>query len=78
MGKVIVPALIENLGDVENRERGFITADQVRVLEVKGCPGRSGGFRSSDAHQPDCPAWFASLPDEAIAGDWRNRGDGSL
>ena len=34
MGKVLVAARIENLADVENRERGLIPADQVRSVEV--------------------------------------------
>ena len=34
MGQVRVTALIENLYDVENRERGLIPADQVRHVEV--------------------------------------------
>ena len=34
MGKVIVTAKIENLNDVEMRERGLIPADQVRSVEV--------------------------------------------
>jgi predicted aspartyl protease len=34
MGKVLVKARIENLVDVENRERGLLPADQVRSVEV--------------------------------------------
>lgn len=34
MGKVLVRAKIENLADVENRERGALPADQVRTVEV--------------------------------------------
>ena len=34
MGKVLVSAKIENLGDIEMRERGLIPADQVRFVEV--------------------------------------------
>jgi predicted aspartyl protease len=34
MGKVLVTAKIENLFDVENRERGVLPADQVRTVEV--------------------------------------------
>ena len=34
MGKVIVSARIENLADVEIRERGLIPAEQVRAVEV--------------------------------------------
>lgn len=34
MGKVTVTAKIEKIGDVENRERGLIPADQVRTVEV--------------------------------------------
>ena len=34
MGKVIVAARIENLGDLEVHERGLIPADQVRAVEV--------------------------------------------
>ena len=34
MGKVIVTALIENLNDVEMREKGLLPADQVRSVEV--------------------------------------------
>jgi len=34
MGKVIVAGRIENLNDVENRERGLIPAEQVRAVEV--------------------------------------------
>lgn len=35
MGKVLVKAKIENLFDVENRERGLLAADQVRSVEVR-------------------------------------------
>jgi predicted aspartyl protease len=35
MGKVIVTAKLENLNDVEMRERGIIQADQVRSVEVQ-------------------------------------------
>src|ERR1019366_2025883 len=34
MGKVLVTAKIENLFDIENRERGSLPADQVRTIEV--------------------------------------------
>jgi predicted aspartyl protease len=34
MGKVLVTAKIENLFDIENRERGSLAADQVRSIEV--------------------------------------------
>jgi predicted aspartyl protease len=34
MGKVLVRAKIENLVDLENRERGLLPADQVRSVEV--------------------------------------------
>ena len=34
MGKVIVPALIENLGDLENASDGRLTAEQVRRIDV--------------------------------------------
>lgn len=34
MGRVLVKARIENLVDVENRERGLLAADQVRSVEV--------------------------------------------
>jgi len=34
MGKVLVRARIENLGDVEMRERGVLSAEQVRQVEV--------------------------------------------
>lgn len=34
MGKVLVKAKIENLVDVETRERGLLPADQVRSVEV--------------------------------------------
>lgn len=34
MGKVLVRATIENLADVENRERGLIPPEQVRAIEV--------------------------------------------
>ena len=34
MGKVLVAARIENVFDIENRERGLLPADQVRAVEV--------------------------------------------
>jgi predicted aspartyl protease len=34
MGKVIVPAKIENLGDVFGKEKGAVADDQVRRVEV--------------------------------------------
>ena len=34
MGKVVVTAKIENLFDVESRERGLLAADQVKSVEV--------------------------------------------
>lgn len=34
MGKVLVPAKIENLFDIERREQGLLPADQVRSIEV--------------------------------------------
>lgn len=34
MGKVLVTAKIENLFDIENRERGLLPPDQVRSVEV--------------------------------------------
>jgi predicted aspartyl protease len=34
MGKVLVAAKIENVFDIENRERGLLPADQVRSVEV--------------------------------------------
>lgn len=34
MGKVIVPAKIENLGDVFGKEKGAVSDDQVRRVEV--------------------------------------------
>jgi predicted aspartyl protease len=34
MGKVILTAKLENMNDVENRERGTLPADQVRSVEV--------------------------------------------
>jgi predicted aspartyl protease len=34
MGKVLVTAKMENLFDLENRERGLLPADQVRSVEV--------------------------------------------
>jgi clan AA aspartic protease len=34
MGKVLVTARLENLFDVESRERGLLPADQVRTVEV--------------------------------------------
>jgi predicted aspartyl protease len=34
MGKVLVKVKIENLFDVESRERGLLPADQVRSVEV--------------------------------------------
>ena len=34
LGKVLVKAKIENLFDVENRERGLLPADQVRIVDV--------------------------------------------
>ncbi len=34
MGQVLVKARIENLFDVENRERGLLPPDQVRAVEV--------------------------------------------
>lgn len=35
MGKVIVTARIENLNDVEMRDRGILPADQVRSVEIR-------------------------------------------
>jgi predicted aspartyl protease len=35
IGRVLVTAKIENLFDVENRERGLLPADQVRTVEVR-------------------------------------------
>ena len=35
MGKVLVAAKIENVFDIENRERGLLPADQVRGVEVE-------------------------------------------
>jgi predicted aspartyl protease len=35
MGRVLVKATIENLFDVESRERGLLPADQVRSVEVE-------------------------------------------
>lgn len=35
MGKVLVKATIENLFDLESRERGLLPADQVRSVEVE-------------------------------------------
>jgi predicted aspartyl protease len=34
MGKVLVTAKIENLSDVEDREKGILPADRVRSLEI--------------------------------------------
>jgi hypothetical protein len=34
MGKVLVTAKIENLFDIEDRERGLLPADKVRSVEV--------------------------------------------
>lgn len=34
MGKVVVAAKVENLFDVENRERNLLPADQVRTVDV--------------------------------------------
>ena len=45
MGKVTVTARMENLADVEIRERGMVPADQVRSIEVTDAlvdPGASG------------------------------------
>ena len=35
MGKVLVKARIENLGDLELRDRGLLNPDQVRFVEVE-------------------------------------------
>src|SRR4051794_14191764 len=34
MGKVLVTAKLENIGDIELRERGLIPPEQVRAIEV--------------------------------------------
>ena len=41
-GRVMVSARIENLNDVENRERGLISANEVRATEVNDALGDTG------------------------------------
>ena len=45
MGKVLVTAKLENLYDVESRERGLLPADQVRTVEVTNALVDSGATR---------------------------------
>jgi predicted aspartyl protease len=45
MGKVLVPAKIENLSDVENRERGLLSPDKVRTVEVTDALVDTGATR---------------------------------
>ncbi len=49
MGKVLVTAKIENLFDIEHRERGLLPADQVRTVEVAGALVGTG---ASGLHLP--------------------------
>lgn len=72
MGKVLVVAKIENLFDVENRERGLLDVDQVRTVQVEDAlvdTGATGLLLPTKLIQQLGLRAYRNRPSRTIAGD---------